>query len=335
LKDEAVSLSGSVVIKGGGYSGSPSQTGHRCSNLSAIEVYVNDRDPGTGKPRWTWPNYCLRDGNRFYLVPGNTYDFRGVSIVGGTTKSFELVDPYSPPVLRTAVKTLFPASYGPGIALTWTPTLHPQAAFYEIQFMKEGETDWQVYTTNRDISHGGWINHHGSANCGHGFQYCLDRVKQYSYRVRVLNAAKAPITDWSNILSTWSMDWPANVELADPVPPDPYPAYGWTEVALEVKNTYGEGLTLEWQFQTWSGAQYQIVRGCQKGGLGLWDATHCVIRVSKGGSASLPIGGLKLAKLEPPASVDVIVSGKDALGYSDIARVSLDFRREDNNEHEK
>lgn len=218
LRNELVDLTGVLSVSGGGYSGNPSQTGYRCGATDAVEVYINDRDPGTGKPLWSWPNACLRHGQSITLNAANTYDLRGVSVVGGTTRAFYLQQGAAlAPVMRGAEPKLFPNPYGPGIALTWEPTVSLSARHYEIQFSEDGGQTWNVYTRSRDISHGGWINHHGNLACGDGFTRCLKSSRRYTYRVRVLDSARNPISGWSNLVSATSMDW------ADLPPPNRAP----------------------------------------------------------------------------------------------------------------
>jgi len=115
-----------------------------------------------------------------------------------------------PPIMNNAVATLFPAPYGPGVALGWIPTIIPKSAYYEIQFYEHDGTTWpqfQLYTARRDISHGGWINHHGNLACGAAFTRCLKSNQRYTYRLRVLDSAGTPVSEWSNMMSATSMDW--------------------------------------------------------------------------------------------------------------------------------
>jgi len=74
--------------------------------------------------------------------------------------------------------------YGTGIHLEWTETHNPEAAYYEIRFTEDGARTWQTYNSRRDISHGGWINHHGTLDCGHHFGLCLPRKQFFHYQVR-------------------------------------------------------------------------------------------------------------------------------------------------------
>ncbi len=51
------------------------------------------------------------------------------------------------------------------------------------------------------------MNHHGNLTCGDGFTRCLKSSRRYTYRVRVLDSARDPISGWSNRISATSMDW--------------------------------------------------------------------------------------------------------------------------------
>ncbi|MCH7587950.1 MAG: hypothetical protein IIC78_07945 [Chloroflexi bacterium] len=323
LRDEAINLSGLVTVFGGGYSGSPSAMGKRCATYDQIEVYINDRDPSSGNARWSWPDRCLLDGESISLLQGNTYDFRGVSIVGGMTHSISLRSPSAAPVLTRAFPKLFPAPYGPGMALEWTPTLHPRAAFYEVQISEDGGATWQVYTKAREISYGGWINHHGNFKCGFGFERCLKRRQTYAYRVRVLDASKSPVTAWSNQLHAQSFEWPVHLSLAGPWPPGPY---SFTEdIFMEVLDSYGQGLQLEWTFSAYNGASYSILSGCQNGSLSNPEVRTCEIRIQDGSEFVLDGSAVKLASLAPETSVDVRVTGRDSFGFSAVVKINLFF----------
>jgi hypothetical protein len=87
----SVAIPGDLSILGGaGYSGIPSTIDYQCNSPDVVEVYINDRDPDTGKTRWSSPDSCLGVGDSIPTAPGNTYDLRGISIVGGKTKPFVL-----------------------------------------------------------------------------------------------------------------------------------------------------------------------------------------------------------------------------------------------------
>jgi hypothetical protein len=325
LLDEAISLSGLVYVEGGGYSEKPTSQGLRCSTPEHIEVYINDRDPTTGKPKWSWPTFCVREGSYFSVSNGTDYDLRGVSIGGGKLNPIRLRGISSPPILKRAYPRLFPVPYGPGVALEWEPTVHPQATYYEIQYSEDGGSTWQVYTRSRDIAHGGWMNHHSNLRCGFGFERCLKRLQSYSYRVRVLNSARNPLTDWSNILSTTSSDWPAHVNLAPPEPMGPYPRTA--DVLLQVEDTFGQGLDLEWNIIPYNGATYTVLFGCENGPRNYVNASTCRLRIRYDGIAMREKGSAKLASLAPETSVDVIVTGTDVWGYSASAKISLTFEK--------
>jgi hypothetical protein len=87
----SVAIPGDLSILGGaGYSGTPSKIDYQCDSPDVVEVYINDRDPDTKKTRWSSPDSCLGVGDSIPTSPGNTYDLRAVSIVGGKTKPFVL-----------------------------------------------------------------------------------------------------------------------------------------------------------------------------------------------------------------------------------------------------
>ena len=112
LQNELLTLRGELVVTGGGFSGSPSQTGYRC-DTDSVEIYINDRDPGTGKPQWSWPDICLEDGDKVTLLENTVYDLRSTSIVGATTIPFQLSEAPPPPPNRppTISARSFHASY--------------------------------------------------------------------------------------------------------------------------------------------------------------------------------------------------------------------------------
>lgn len=99
LQNELLTLRGELIVTGGGFSGSPTQIGYRC-DTDSVEIYINDRDPGTGKPRWSWPDICLKDGDKVTLLENTVYDLRSTSIVGGTTIPFQLSEAPPPPPNR-------------------------------------------------------------------------------------------------------------------------------------------------------------------------------------------------------------------------------------------
>ncbi|MCK6545522.1 hypothetical protein L6R52_06605 [Myxococcota bacterium] len=72
-----------VVVTGGGYSGSWSQAGYRCGTSetwsSYVEVYADDPDH-----TWSWPTACVLSGDTFTLEAGHTYSFRGPSFLDAT-----------------------------------------------------------------------------------------------------------------------------------------------------------------------------------------------------------------------------------------------------------
>jgi hypothetical protein len=236
------------------------------------------------------------------------------------------------PELQSARPYLFTTSdsnnvlYGPGMILKWTETYHPQAAYYEIQFSEDGGASWQVYSKTRDISYGGWINHHGSLGCGYGFGHCLKRNQAYSYRVRVLDVDQQPLSSWSNVVAATSLEWPAHVELAEPSPKGPY-SDGAT-VTLGLINTYGKNLRVEWNFQTYTGSTYSVLSGCQNGSPANSDVKSCTIKIRQGSSVASTDEAAKYSTLAPEPHVVVSVMGTDTLGdgYTDHDNVHLYFK---------
>jgi hypothetical protein len=240
----------------------------------------------------------------------------------------------APQELR-AVPTLFTTRdgnndlYGPGMALSWKETYHPDAEYYEIQFSEDGGTTWQVYTDQRDISYGGWINHHGNLNCRHGFNRCLESLQQYSYRVRVLDNAKNPLTDWSNVVSATSMEWPAHVEItATPAGPQ-YPSN--SVVTMDLVNTYGSGLQIEWEMYPQGQAQFSILDNtCQNGSFfGHAKVQQCNLRIWFTSVTDRSDDGASI-KLAAPLlaynSVRVVVTATDTLGFTWTEDINLSFK---------
>src|SRR5262249_57206359 len=73
LRDEDVlplSPTTDIVMHGGGWTGSCSAMGWRCAQTD-MDVYIND-------PSWTWPAWCLANGEAYTLTSSNRYDMRGV-----------------------------------------------------------------------------------------------------------------------------------------------------------------------------------------------------------------------------------------------------------------
>ena len=331
LRDELVGHTGTVVLTGGGLTEGFTHIGYHCASPDYVGVYINDRDPLTEKPRWSAPNLCVLDGQSFLISSGNTYDLRGASITGGTAIPFELRDPDAAPANLRAVPRLFQGefepgkAYGPGMALTWQPTVHSQAKYYEIQISEDGGASWATYTSSRDVSYGGWINHHSNLFCGVNFYRCLKRVQPYSYRVRVLRADKTALTDWSDVVTRTSFDWPAHLDLAPPSPPGPYPPAA--EVTLGASaDTYGQGLRLKWGFVAFKGAKYTILSGCQSGSLSSSNVRNCEIQIRNGPEPPDVKAGPKLAA-GPEVSVDVSLTGTDAWGFVVSEKVSLTFEK--------
>jgi hypothetical protein len=81
----------------------------------------------------------------------------------------------------------------------------PGARYYEVQYSTDRRA-WSVYTRERDISWGDWINHHGSIQFG-PYLYVLPNGQTYFYRVRVLDAQQNAISGWSNVISGTVERW--------------------------------------------------------------------------------------------------------------------------------
>jgi hypothetical protein len=215
------------------------------------------------------------------------------------------------------------ALYGPGMSLSWDPTTNTQATYYEIQFSEDNGATWQILNDQRDISYGGWINHHGNLDCGYGYKRCLKRIQTYSYRVRALNSDKKPLTSWSDVVSATSFDWPAHVEI-EAQTPGPY--QNGETVTLNLKNSYGQGMKVDWIISAWGGATATIVEGCGQGyNYKYLISQTCTLTISY--QTALDIQGTaKLAALEPPTSVYVTVKGTDIWNnVSHSNRITLDF----------
>jgi hypothetical protein len=207
-------------------------------------------------------------------------------------------------------------------------THHPNAAYYEIRFSEDGARTWQTYNSRRSISHGGWINHHGSLDCGHNFKLCLKRKQSYHYQVRVLDDDGQPLTDWSDMIGATAPDWPAHVEVTEPSPPGPY--WSGSTVTIYLRNTYGPDLTIDWRISDYNTASHNIVSGCKDGPALDWESSYCELEIFNGSAdASTNVSVGKLAALAPETSVHVDVIGTDSWGYSDSVLEVLEFERVD------
>jgi hypothetical protein len=119
LRDEGHNLSGTAVVTGGGYEGTPTQIDRRCPGDGDIEVYINQRDLTTGKPRWEAPSLCVPSGGSVTIKmrPTWTYDFRGVSVSGAATpRPVELHAPAEPDLVVRPLA--WPPRATPGSMLT-------------------------------------------------------------------------------------------------------------------------------------------------------------------------------------------------------------------------
>ena len=214
--------------------------------------------------------------------------------------------------------------------LAWSPTSNPKAAYYDIQYSEDDGSSWLTYNNKRPIRHGGWINHHGNLECGYGFAYCLKRYKVYHYRVRVLDGNHEPITDWSNVVSARSFEWPTQVALSDPTPKGPY--IGEETVYMELVEAVGPYLYIDWTIKNNHTASHNVEAGCKDGYY--WqdpETRYCRLLVVKG-SLSSGSGSLKLAApvSAKEVSVEVWVKGIGTYPsgevYTDEDNVTLGFK---------
>jgi len=70
-----------IVMHGGAWTGSCNAMGWRCAQQD-MDVYIND-------PGWTWPDWCLANGEAYTMTSSNRYDMRGVSVRGCTPLPFQ------------------------------------------------------------------------------------------------------------------------------------------------------------------------------------------------------------------------------------------------------
>jgi hypothetical protein len=238
------------------------------------------------------------------------------------------------PIMTTAIPQLFTGEYdevnhykyGTGIHLEWTETRHPEAAYYEIRYTEDGARTWHTYNSRRDISYGGWINHHGTLDCGHNFKLCLQRRQSYHYQVRVLDIDGNPLTDWSDMIGMTAPDWPAHVEVTEPSPPGPY--HSGATVTIYLKNSYGPDLDIEWNITDYNTASHNIISGCMDGPALNWESSYCELEIFNGSAdASTNVSIGKLAALMPETSIHVSVIGRDSWGLSDSVLEVLEFER--------
>src|SRR3990170_4412560 len=86
-----------LTVRGGGAQGF-SVGWSACSFILPQQVAVYRRDPDLGYPTWSGKPICWPVGATYWLAEGS-YDFRSVSVVGGTTTPIELVVFNEPPRL--------------------------------------------------------------------------------------------------------------------------------------------------------------------------------------------------------------------------------------------
>lgn len=221
--------------------------------------------------------------------------------------------------------------YGPGMRLEWSHSAHPSTAFYEIQFSEDGGVNWQTHMSAREDQYN-WANHHGDLPCEHGFFRCLIRNHSYFYRIRALDSEKRPISDWSNVVSAISSEWPARVVLATRADPGPYPSGAVVTLTLDLEKTYGKGLMLRWDMIAYTGATYKILGNtCQSGALQNPQAITCKLRIYKSSAENIIYSGGSTASglLAPVPSIKVVVTGTDGLGdgFTSWDEVILYFRQ--------
>jgi V8-like Glu-specific endopeptidase len=239
---------------------------------------------------------------------------------------------YIDPVLDRAYPKLFDEEWpigsrkkiGPGMEIKWSPSLKPEVGSHQVQVSEDDGGTWKVCTTCR-IDSNGTIQHHGNQKCGFGYYSCLSQNQRYYYRVRALDDAGNPVSEWSNIISAVSYGWPANVELAPPSPKGPYKYQ--SIVTLNLVNTYGHNLQLKWQITPWSGAMYTVLSGCNDGD------SFCQIEIRKGPMLDIAyhLSRSKLAYLKPETSVVVTVIGEnviDGKSFKSFDDVWLIFKKQ-------
>lgn len=218
---------------------------------------------------------------------------------------------------------------GPGMELTFRPHPHPSTAAYETQVSEDGGVTWQA-CTNCGYNLDGAVQHHGNFDpkgCGHGYHYCLKREQSYSYRVRPLNQAGRPMLDWTYVYNAVSFDWPARVEI-EAQSPGPY--QNGETVTLKLKDSYGQGMNVDWIISAWGGATYTVEEGCGSGQYYKHLISQiCTLTIGHP-TAQVMHGTAKLAALEPPASIDVLVTGTDIWNNTSISnKITLNFESGD------
>jgi hypothetical protein len=276
---------------------------------------------------------ALEPPTSVYVTVKGTDVWNNTSYSNRIILDFESGD--EPPRITKVEPMLYPAEYepgkkyGPGMRLEWIHSSHPATAFYEIQFSEDGGTTWQVYMSAR-VDDYDWVNHHGNLQCGYGFYRCLKRNQVYHYRIRALDFEETPITDWSNVVSATSMEWPAHVEIAATPPGPQYPSN--SVVTLDLVNTYGSGLDIQWEIFPHGQADFTILDNtCQNGSfLGHAKVQQCKLRIWVNAitDGSDDGGNMKLAApLLAYNSVRVVVTGTDSLGFSWTDDIDLSFKQ--------
>src|SRR3990170_4147598 len=207
LEQTTLNTSGPIklTVRGGGAQGF-SVGWSACSFILPQQVAVYRRDPDLGYPTWSGKPICWPVGATYWLAEGS-YDFRSVSVVGGTTTPIELVVFNEPPrLIASPHAELFETPpYGWGLQFMFDPSTLPGTASYEFQYSID-----QVNraTCNQDLPNpecevdlrNHEINHHGHLALP-GYTHSLPSGQTYYYRIRPLDAAGKELSGWSPVVS--------------------------------------------------------------------------------------------------------------------------------------
>ena len=295
LEHEFVDLTGPVTILGGGVTEGWTRAGTACTSLDHIEVYISVGV--VSEPRFSGPpDDCLLSGDTITLQPGRIYyEFRGASVVGSAPIPFELRAQDAAPGELTATPRMFDGEYearkkwGPGMALTWTATAHPDAKYYAIDYSEDSGRNWQPYVSNRDVLNNqgqpqNWnqppwrpvlrlqllplyqtgatlhLSRSGSERHRGGADQLVGGCLCYLLRLAGARRGRMVLSPQVRILGAQAR---------------------WSSSAFRPIRT-GRGLSLRWEFTTWRDASYTIVSGCQSGRLSNPNAKFCMIRIQAG-----------------------------------------------------
>jgi len=252
---------------------------------------------------------------------------------------FRLEPSIGQPVLTDAYPKLFDFEWpvgsgkkeGPGMEVKWYPGFDEAGQAYtkyEIEVSEDSGGTWQACGGSCGINLDGYFQHHGDLTCGDNYYRCLERNQEYTYRMRGISGANQP-SAWSDPISAISMEWLAHVELAPEPNLSEYPS--GSVVRLNLQNSYGRHMQLEWQiFPQSVNVQYEMLGGCQNGYIYDASANYCELRISlvSSGSAFGEGGSTKLAApLMAIDAVRVYVKGTDSLGYSSDDFVVLNLKK--------